>query len=128
MTLVVATPGVVDKSYDFTYSLYDCTSSTEVPATYYYAAMAGASSPLDLPVTLPYTENGAISYLDYCNTFVYEVKESSASAWSTPPGWMVLTNYNPISIVNGTNFKLKTSVEAHAGLYQVKKSLMVSGN
>jgi len=41
---------------------------------------------------------------------------------------MVLTNYNPISIVNGTNFKLKTSVAAHAGLYQVKKSLMDSDN
>lgn len=71
MSLVLATPGVAEKTYSFTYTLYDCTTSTETSATYNYAAMLGASSPLDLPVTLAYS--GSISYLEYCNTFVYMV-------------------------------------------------------
>lgn len=126
MTLVLTTPGRADKTYSFTYKLYDCTTPTEASTTYNYAAMLGASSPLDLPVTLDYSSS--ISYLEYCNTFVYEVKEASSSTWSTAPTWMTLTNFNPITSVNGVNFNIKTSDSIYAGKYDVRKSLMIIGN
>jgi len=90
MSLVLTTPGVLKKSYSFTYRLYDCTTPTEASATYNYAAMLGATSPLNLPVTLAYS-SASISYSEYCNTFVYEMKEASSSTWSTTiPVWMTL--------------------------------------
>lgn len=117
---------MADKTFSFTYTLFDCTTSTEVTNTYNYAALLGASSPLDLPVTFPYS--GSISYLDYCDTFVYEVKEANALTWSTPPGWITLTNYNPITTVDSVNLSIKTNDSTNAGMYHVRKSLMVSGN
>jgi hypothetical protein len=126
MSLILTTPGVADKTYSFTYKLYDCTTSTETTTVYQYAAMLGASSPLDLPVTLAYT--GSINYLEYCSTFVYSVKEAASAVWSTAPSWMSLTNYNPITTVDGVNFNIKTSDSANAGKYHIRKSLMVGTN
>jgi hypothetical protein len=61
-----------DEFKDFTLTLYNCLSPVETGVAYYYAAMLGSTNPIDYAVTLPYTS--AISYLEFCNTFVYEFR------------------------------------------------------
>ncbi len=105
----VTSGSVISKA--FTVKLYNCSTPVETAQNYYYAAMLGSAVPFEYEVTLPYTST--ISYLECCNKFIYEfrtVKTTTASFSTTQPTWITLTNYNPITTVNGVNFKIKTSL------------------
>jgi hypothetical protein len=68
---VIFTSGsVISKA--FTVKLYNCSTPVETAQNYYYAAMLGSAVPLEYEVTLPYTST--ISYLEYCNKFIYEFR------------------------------------------------------
>jgi hypothetical protein len=73
--------------------------------------MLGSANPLDYEVTFPWNES-SISYLEFCNKFVYEFLNyyySSSTYVTTQPAWVTLMNYNPITDVLGVNLKIKTS-------------------
>ena len=73
--------------------------------------MLGSANPLDYELTFPWSDS-AISYLEFCNKFVYEFRtmETPTPAYvTTPPTWVTLMNYDPITVVNGANLKIKTS-------------------